>query len=1001
MSTGITKEKFIPGEADIKTALDSIKKQFDEIAIAVEKIATESAKISKNVGAGNSLKETINASKQLNQLKIQESNLEKVAIDIRTKKHKLVMLQKKAELEAEKQLNAEKAKKIKEDRSKELAEQKEILKQKEAEAAAEKQLAAEQKKLNELNAQSLKIHTAIQQKKIAEQKKAEAAAEKQLNTQTKRTVQDKKQLIIAMNAEKNSITQLSAMNKVLEARMKQLNVAIPAQKVQFDNLSKAVLRNQSVMQKNVADIRNTTSGFNGLQFQVTQLARELPALAYGPQMFIAAISNNLPMMQEELKRAKIANDALRKSGQQAIPIWKQFAKAIVSWQTATIVLMTAYMLFSKEINNAIKSLFNYNRSVNIAKETQKALNSAIDEGASAIGDETSKLKALYFISQDESRSKNDRLMAVNELQKIYPDYLGNIEDEEFLVGGAYKQYQLLTDAILDNAIAKAKLNEVTKIGNDIYEDEKKLFKTMDLIAYREERIKMLELQKSLTVSERQELQGHKDIIKSDKRKRDAILKNIADHAEKANRIIGTIKPSEIIDPEKPDSPNGGDKVKDDRLAILKAQQEARMQMLIQWQQNEIALYADSTSDMKIIDFGNKKDQLLLESRFIDEQLGIVENGSVKYYEILADREKNIAQLKENNAEYLLYVDESMRKYEQENMKASSDAIVEEAYRAADHAKAVDSQLALIKINSRKHSNKEIEKLQRELALNEIGIEIGAARAIIEASDVLPEEKKKQLDRLEQLYKQFYDKLIDNSKQSDQDQLEIWRDFASGMADIIGEVAGLFDALQERQLQDAKELYEAQIRYAGTSIEKRLLAEKQYEKEQAKIKKRMAIAEKAEALFNIAMRIAELAPKAAAGDVGSILGIIAGGIATGTVLATGIPAYEKGTGHAESTFIAGEAGTEAIIKDGKVVLTPNKATLFNDPALSGATVLPHDETQRMLANYALRQSYDMIDLSSTNKHLKSIDKNTKSQQSVTFDSKGRKILKRGYITTVIT
>lgn len=42
------------------------------------------------------------------------------------------------------------------------------------------------------------------------------------------------------------------------------------------------------------------SGFNNLGFQIQQVARELPSLAYGPQIFFSAISNNLPMLADEI-----------------------------------------------------------------------------------------------------------------------------------------------------------------------------------------------------------------------------------------------------------------------------------------------------------------------------------------------------------------------------------------------------------------------------------------------------------------------------------------------------------------------------------------------------------------------------------------------------------------------------------------------------------------------------------------------------------------------------
>jgi hypothetical protein len=53
------------------------------------------------------------------------------------------------------------------------------------------------------------------------------------------------------------------------------------------------------------NVGNYKSAFDGLGVSVSQIARELPSLTISAQQFVLAISNNLPMLQDELKKAKV------------------------------------------------------------------------------------------------------------------------------------------------------------------------------------------------------------------------------------------------------------------------------------------------------------------------------------------------------------------------------------------------------------------------------------------------------------------------------------------------------------------------------------------------------------------------------------------------------------------------------------------------------------------------------------------------------------------------
>ena len=59
------------------------------------------------------------------------------------------------------------------------------------------------------------------------------------------------------------------------------------------------------------NVGNYASAWNGLGMSVQQVARELPSLAIGWNTFFLAISNNLPMLADELKKASAEYKAFK------------------------------------------------------------------------------------------------------------------------------------------------------------------------------------------------------------------------------------------------------------------------------------------------------------------------------------------------------------------------------------------------------------------------------------------------------------------------------------------------------------------------------------------------------------------------------------------------------------------------------------------------------------------------------------------------------------------
>lgn len=217
------------------------------------------------------------------------------------------------------------------------------------------------------------------------------------------------------------------------------------------------------------NVGNYASGWNGLNMSVQQIVRELPAATMGLNMFFLAISNNLPILTDEIKRAKERNAELIAQNQKATPVWKQLVSSIFSWQTAMMVGITILSTYGKDIVNWVKGLFSAEKQLDATVEAQKKLNEAQLEGTKNAQSELIKLKLLRSLAEDESKHRSERLKAVSKLQSMYPNYLGNIDKEKILAGQVSDAYYQLTTNLKNAAIAKAKFDKAVSVAKEAEE----------------------------------------------------------------------------------------------------------------------------------------------------------------------------------------------------------------------------------------------------------------------------------------------------------------------------------------------------------------------------------------------------------------------------------------------------------------------------------------------------------------------------------------------------
>lgn len=278
----------------------------------------------------------------------------------------------------------------------------------------------------------------------------------------------------AMVSTAGSYNEMSAAVVQLENRFRNLSeaqrqgdqgVGLIKQIKQLKDELKTIDAQMGNYQRNVG---NYTSHWNGLNVSVQQMARELPSLAVGWNTFFLAISNNLPIMADEIKRAREEFKALQESGQKGVPVWKQLTKSILNWQTALVVGITLLSVYGKDIMNWIENLFKAKEVTGDLIDYENKLLLARQKGIQDISKETTKLDLLYKTTQDTNKSMKERLAAANALQKMSPDYLGNMKKESILAGEAKEAYMQLRKELVASAIARAQLDEMTKIAAQRY-----------------------------------------------------------------------------------------------------------------------------------------------------------------------------------------------------------------------------------------------------------------------------------------------------------------------------------------------------------------------------------------------------------------------------------------------------------------------------------------------------------------------------------------------------
>lgn len=739
-------------------------------------------------------------------------------------------------------------------------------------------------------------------KELRNQRKIEGANIDEINkkiateTEVRKTLNKEKQA--TSKAFQNDVKQLTmAQGSMVAMRAELSNLT-----AQYDRLSKVdregdigkgLQESINKVTKEIKDAEFATQRFyrnvgnypNQLGFAVQQVARELPSLANGAQTFFIAISNNLPMLADQIKAAHVEYKAAVASGQAATPVWKQLLSSIVSWQTFLTVGITLLTVYGKDIIAFVGSLFKqkeaFDASAKAAEDYNKVMTEARTEGMKDIA----QLQTLYGVATDVKRSIDLRREAVALLRKEYPAYLQHLSDEEIMAGKAAGAYKLLRDQMLEMAKTRAIMDRLTELNalqfSKEYETlQEATYEYTNAMAMLKAAAKGVDIPMSVSAADKQAGEARtriREALKAIEEEYGVSAKNINDvntYIETTNKklidgITSFRTQLDTIDPVKAikESAEKGDPFAALWRDIEKVSEQLDNELGKQAQERAKAQAKSLAEAMKFATQGMQGNPYAE----LEEQ----------YRTHLAAIQRDTTIAADERAFYELALEAQLAKRKQE----LTEQLNKQGYEA--RLAAVNKELQLAWKDADQQYQIKRDFLQKELEAERLTAE---QRAAIE-------------QQLAELDSQHTQQKIDNFSK-----------YATQVMEIARSINEVFSGLEDAQLQKAEETNEAEKNDLKKKLDSGLISQKRYDREvarldaeldakKAKIAYNQAIREKAlsvaQIAINTATAIAKIwaeVPKFDFGISTIALAAIAGAVGAAqiaAVLATPIPKARQG------------------------------------------------------------------------------------------------------------
>lgn len=343
----------------------------------------------------------------------------------------------------------------------------------------------EGKRLLELKAKIAELTSARKQQKAtvdpltqAQEKLAYAQSEenKQLklySTQIREANQIAQLQATIANSAEGSYNRLSAQYALNKIRLNQMSAAEreaadSGKKLEAE--TNAIYQQMIKLQEATGNYRLSVGHYqktwDGLGISISQVVRELPAAAVSLNTFFLGISNNIPVVVDEINRLRKQNELLAAEGKEQISVTKSIVKSLFSWNTALVVLLTVFSMYGKEIITWIDKTL---AGRDAAKSFEDALEDLNDElGKGSTGSYGQQIAVLRRLSENW-RDLGDNIKAQTQWIKDNEKEFGKLGITIDNINDANNAFVENTEAVVAAYKARAKAEAALNIVSQQYQ----------------------------------------------------------------------------------------------------------------------------------------------------------------------------------------------------------------------------------------------------------------------------------------------------------------------------------------------------------------------------------------------------------------------------------------------------------------------------------------------------------------------------------------------------
>lgn len=350
------------------------------------------------------------------------------------------------------------------------------------------------------------------------------------------------------------------------------------------------------------DMPQAKQQFNGLHMSIQQIAREMPSLAMGPQMFFLAISNNLPIFADEVSRAKKEYAELVKTGQKGTPVWKQILSSLFSWQTAMTTGIMLLVMYGKEITEWTKDLFSAKKGVEEFKLSLKEIAEIEKDGRAEMVRVRFEIDSVIASLKNFTGSKEQEKAKVEELNRKYGEAFGYYDSiaqwYDILTQKSADYIQMLflqakAQAMVSKAVeADEEVNKIKSQSPEDAESAMGFFGKMGQYMIQSSMAETGQFYDAQAAIDEHNRKAYDDLLQNAQNKRDGFLKEAEQLTREAAELGKTTGIGGYVRPDKPRTTPEQEAAK--RLKAEQRLSEETLSLQRKNQQDEINLQKDGT-----------------------------------------------------------------------------------------------------------------------------------------------------------------------------------------------------------------------------------------------------------------------------------------------------------------------------------------------------------------------------------------------------------------------